>query len=156
MRKSFSMIELVFVIVIMGVLASVAASKFIASREDALVAALRSDIANVLKIIPAKFFTENLDIQNIRVSGPINAQWIIDVAGLDKNTWVPVQGAVVAISIKANKSDCGPFLLITNNDIRFDSSLLFNTPSICKALKDSYPKGTKQIVPITSTRKIQF
>ena len=79
-----------------------------------------------------------------------------DIAGLDKNTWVPVQGAVVAISIKANKSDCSLFLLITNNDIRFDSNLLFNTPSICKALKDSYPKGTKQIVPITSTRKIQF
>ena len=155
-RKSFSMIELVFVIVIMGVLASVAISKFVASREDALVASLRSDISNILKVIPSKFFAENLDIGSINVAGPINAQWIIDTAGLNKDTWVPVQGTVVAVSIKVDKTDCGPFLLLKQNDISFDTDQLSDSHSICKALKNSYPKGTKQIVPITSTGKIQF
>ena len=50
-RSGFSMIELVFVIVILGVLAAVAVPRFVTTRTDAQVAMLRSDIASVMKAI---------------------------------------------------------------------------------------------------------
>ena len=57
-RSGFSMIELVFVIVILGVLAAVAVPRFVTTRTDAQVAMLRSDIASVMKAIPARVFAE--------------------------------------------------------------------------------------------------
>lgn len=47
MKKGFSLIELVFVIVILGILAGVAIPRLTATREDAQIAKLRSDVAAV-------------------------------------------------------------------------------------------------------------
>jgi len=48
MKKSaFTMVELVFVIVILGILASVAIPKFAASRDDATLAKGRSNVASI-------------------------------------------------------------------------------------------------------------
>ena len=48
MKKSaFTMIELVFVIVILGVLASIAVPKFSATRTDAQITKLRSEVASI-------------------------------------------------------------------------------------------------------------
>ena len=46
-REAFSMIELVFVIVILGILAAVAIPKFAATRDDAVIAKGRSNIASI-------------------------------------------------------------------------------------------------------------
>ncbi|HIP14773.1 MAG TPA: prepilin-type N-terminal cleavage/methylation domain-containing protein [Sulfurimonas autotrophica] len=51
MRKAFTMIELVFVIVILGILAGVAIPKFAATRTDAQIAKGRSDIASIRSAI---------------------------------------------------------------------------------------------------------
>ena len=47
MKKSFTLIELIIVIVILGILASVAAPKLFATRDDAQIAKARTDIANI-------------------------------------------------------------------------------------------------------------
>lgn len=48
MKKSaFTMVELVFVIVILGILAAVAVPKFAATRDDATIAKGRSDVASI-------------------------------------------------------------------------------------------------------------
>lgn len=47
MKKGFSLIELVFVIVILGILAGVAIPRLTATREDAQIAKLKSDVAAV-------------------------------------------------------------------------------------------------------------
>lgn len=46
-RKAFTMIELVFVIVVLGILAAVAIPKFAATRDDAQMAKGRSDVAAI-------------------------------------------------------------------------------------------------------------
>lgn len=46
-KKAFTMIEMVFVIVILGILSAVAIPKFAASRDDAQISKGRSDIASI-------------------------------------------------------------------------------------------------------------
>ena len=47
MRKAFTMVELVFVIVVIGILAGVAVPKFAATRDDAVISKGRSTLAAV-------------------------------------------------------------------------------------------------------------
>lgn len=46
-RKAFTLLEVVFVIVILGILASIALPKFAATRDDAQIAKGRSDISSI-------------------------------------------------------------------------------------------------------------
>lgn len=46
-RRAFTMIELVFVIVVLGILAAVAIPHFAATRDDAQIAKGRSDVAAI-------------------------------------------------------------------------------------------------------------
>lgn len=100
-RSAFSMIELVFVIVILGVLAAVAVPRFVATRNDAQVATIRSDIASVMKAIVAKVFADNIDATQPKAPNPNKAvakqtsaeyiiwgDWMIEVGGLDRKRWV--------------------------------------------------------------------
>ena len=98
-RSGFSMIELVFVIVILGVLAAVAVPRFVATRTDAQVATARSDMASVQKAIVAKVFADNIDATSENPTDPNMpwtqgakldggwAEWMMLVGGLDGSRW---------------------------------------------------------------------
>ncbi len=98
-RSGFSMIELVFVIVILGVLAAVAVPRFVATRTDAQVATARSDMASAQKAIVAKIFADNIDSTQKSAPNPNQkaagaaydmpwGDWIMEVAGLDGGRWI--------------------------------------------------------------------
>lgn len=103
-RSGFSMIELVFVIVILGVLAAVAVPRFVATRTDAQVATARSDLASAQKAIVAKVFADNIDTTQSSApdpNKPVSGQdynwntwgeWIVNIAGLDGSRWNSPKG----------------------------------------------------------------
>lgn len=167
-RKGFSMIELVFVIVILGVLAAVTVPRFVATRLDAHVATLRSDSAAALKTIVAKVFADNLDTTHSLAPHPNDktktpkiywSEWIMEVAGLDRNRWMAASklldaekyGVSPLYKVQHYRMPCGlnkALISITKSgDLFFDPENLFSDNIsqqveremlVCKLLKDSY------------------
>ena len=178
-RSGFSMIELVFVIVILGVLAAVAVPRFVTTRTDAQVAMARSDIASTLKAIPARVFAENIDPTASAPSGFSNwGDWMIDTGGLDRGRWKVANSLNGLSGVNANNgiapignqkqasgshtSDgCGGIIGINNK-----GELIFNPDGIntndssnktfCDALKKSYPSGSNRIIPLATTGAVKF
>lgn len=75
MKKGFTMIELIFVIVILGILAAVAVPRLAATRDDARLAAVKTDIGTFLNAIPAWYQGQ----KDARIAEAVNidtAQWV--------------------------------------------------------------------------------
>ena len=74
MKKGFTMIELIFVIVILGILAAVAIPKLAATRDDAKAASIKTDIGTAMQAVPAWY-------QGQKEASFLNAM------SLDTNVW---------------------------------------------------------------------
>ncbi|WP_181646882.1 type II secretion system protein [Helicobacter sp. 16-1353] len=181
-RSGFSMIELVFVIVILGVLAAVAVPRFVTTRTDAQVAMARSDIASTLKAIPARVFAENLDpTASAAPDGYASwGEWIIDTGGLDRSRWgvggnpLPSVSATRGVQPIGNvrnnfASSTSPTANVTGGcgmalGIDGNGNLIFNpghfggqnTGTFCDNLKNSYPSGSNRIIPLATTGAVKF
>ena len=60
MRRAFTLVEVVFVIVILGILASIAIPRLFVTRDDAVITKARSDIASIRSAIVNKYNADML------------------------------------------------------------------------------------------------
>lgn len=186
MRKSFSLIEAVFAVVILGVLAVVAVPRFVTTRTDSAVAALRNDASVATKMIVAKVFADNLNTTTTKAPSPNDpekkpviswSEWILEIGGLDKGRW----NKPLAVSATADRGvspthnyhgtliPCGTSAMIeilSGGDLYFnpravakDTSPKSKEAEVCKRLRQSYETSTdsgNKIFPLTTSKTISY
>ena len=129
--KAFTLIELIFVIVILGILAAVAIPKLMATRVDANRAKLLEDIRNATKEV-VSYYTANsgtVDFDKIKNDNETIVNKLINEG------WVEVKNSQKAYvySDNINKPVCLTY--ITNgNQIEVDTNKSNNDP-VCKRIK---------------------
>ncbi|RAX55337.1 hypothetical protein CCY99_01165 [Helicobacter sp. 16-1353] len=172
-RNAFSMMELVFVIVILAVVAAVAVPRFVATRTDSRVAKYKSDIATVLKSVPARIVAENIDATQSAPQGFSSwNEWIIDTAGLDRGRWAEAhssdaRGIMPMIRINdhtygycgAHQAHSSVLAIHLNGDLIFNPDNLKKgngAELLCQTLMNSYPSGSNRTIPLVSTKSVRF
>lgn len=82
MKKAFTLIELIFVIVMIGILAAVAIPKFNDTREDAISKSIKQDVNTIQKAIKSYYMVQG-DITDISDAVEVNGdRWILDTTKL--------------------------------------------------------------------------
>nr|WP_321431737.1 type II secretion system protein [uncultured Campylobacter sp.] len=121
MKKGFTMIELIFVIVILGILASVAIPRLAATREDAEISAAVANLRTLVSDASAYY----------------TAKGTFDSATWNQITNVPLgsatNGVTTETKLKAGGKDCIGVKLVDKNN---------GTPAHIEITKDSSNKGS--------------
>ena len=105
MKKAFTMIELVFVIVVIGILSAIAVPKFAATRDDALISKGRAEVAAMRSAIATerqkRILRGNFDaITATEVPGLLDYGLSSHWSGL---TFTGPSGSTCAFKIDSNK-----------------------------------------------------
>lgn len=92
MKKAFSLIEIIFVIVILGIIVSFAAPKLMDTKDSALVSTLKRDINTAISSIQS-YYLLNQKIEDINDALNINqTNWNVDKLKMsDKNSCVTLE-----------------------------------------------------------------
>lgn len=117
MKKGFTMIELIFVIVILGILASVAIPKLAATRDDATITAVAADIATLYSDL-GSFYTAQGRWSDMNSSADAMA---LTAAGLRTMTNVSrvvrIDANTIAVWGDNNNSQCFTLDLTSDGNI---------------------------------------
>ena len=103
-RAGFTMIELIFVIVILGILAAVAVPKLAATRTDAALASAKSDIGTITQAIPA-WYQGQKDARIIEGTSLDTSKWLVGTADVNYTLKVDGVNCVTAAIFDVNVSD---------------------------------------------------
>ncbi len=136
MRSGFSMLELVFVIVILGILASIAIPKFSLTRGDAQSVSIQSDISQAISALQREVFMKN------PLPSRIDGAYMMEVAGLSKTRWIAVGNGIKLAKDGAvdQQNDCVIFEFRDSKNLHIQIRDL-DTP-LCKKLHKTYEDKT--------------
>lgn len=118
-RSGFTMIELIFVIVILGILAAVAIPKLAATRDDAKISKVKSDLSTIISDMGA-YYTSQGQTQwaAAKITDATNAELFTDIKGATPVTTATALAGgtfyLVANPGATTASDC--FKLVTTTD----------------------------------------
>jgi general secretion pathway protein G len=118
-KKAFSLIELIFIIAVLGIIAAVAVPKLFDSRSSAIVATVKQDVATITNAIQSYYMLNN-EIENIT-----------DAVNINTNVWT-VEGTTAEY-----KSDEDTCVTISVEDNQLTVSVDNLTNEICKKIADS-------------------
>ncbi len=165
-RHGFTMVELLFVIIILGALAGTATTWLLQTRTDSQVAMLKSDISTLLKQVPAEVMASDINISTNPPSGfKTWGDWLMHISVLDPTRWKATQNGVVAISYtnddtNTNKVLCdGNYLYIdtTKAEIHFlPKNINTKASSFCKIFAQSYNSNMEIKVHLTSSNAVKY
>ena len=121
MRSAFSLLELIFAIVLLGIVASFAIPKYIDTKDSALVSTIKRDINTAVSSIQS-YYLLNQKIDKISDAMTVNEiNWTVtDTKLSDKN-------ACLSLEIKVTNN-------IKSLELTVDST---KTTKICKKIQDS-------------------
>lgn len=141
MRNAFSMLELVFVIVILGILAAIAIPKFSFTRGEAQSVSIQADIAQAISAIQREAFSTNPPASSI------NGEWILQTAGLSKARWVAVGNGIrlAKNGVVDSENDCVSFEFVDQRDILVEITPKADS-AICTKLAQSYESKRYPII----------
>lgn len=139
MRSAFSMLELVFVIVILGILASIAIPKFSLTRSEAQSISIQSDLNQAISAIQRDVFMKNPQ------PSKINGDYMIEIAGLSKMRWIASGNGIKLAKDGAvdAQNDCIIFEFINAKDLRVQIRDI-DSP-LCQKLRKTYEEKTIQL-----------
>lgn len=122
-KKAFTLLEMIFAIVVISVLASYAIPKFFNTTNDAKVSTLQRDITTVITSVQS-YYLINLKIDKIS-----------DAVNLNSKTW---EINDTSITYKENDKECVKIeLSITSDKDKIILTVDDSTGNICKKLNDS-------------------
>ena len=121
MKRAFSLIEIIFVIVILGIIVSFAAPKLMDTKDSAFVSTLKRDVNTAINSIQS-YYLLNQKIDDIKDAINISdTNWDIEKLKMsDKNSCIKLE-------IKKNQN-------IVSIDLQVDSA---KDSTICKKIRDS-------------------
>ena len=138
MKKGFTMIELIFVIVILGILASVAIPRLAATREDAEISAAVANLRTLVSDATA-YYTAKGEFGSTTKWNEITIVPLGDAGSNAVGT-----GNTATAKLKAGGKDCIGVQLVNKTNgtpahIHFTKESNANSAGVCKQVADSEP-----------------
>ncbi|KAB7884552.1 prepilin-type N-terminal cleavage/methylation domain-containing protein [Poseidonibacter ostreae] len=124
MKKGFSLLELIFAIVVIGIIASFAIPKYLDTRDSALVSTLKRDISTAITSI------QSYHLQNGSISK------ISDAVTLNTTNWTIED---LKITYQDNTTDCA---IIEVKESKLNLTVSADAGDICKKLDEAGIKTT--------------